>query len=95
MSITLKFFMIKRGLTIEKLALKSNSQTPDDLISYARSLNIGVTDADESLVKDYFEKSNKLPPDESKVELQQAPPVEEAPVPVTRTRGKKKAGKNV
>jgi len=95
MSITLKFFMIKRGLTVEKLALKSNAQTPDDLIAYARSLNIGVTSSDESLVKDYFEKANKLPPEEVKVELQQAPPEEETPVPVTRTRGKKKAGKNV
>ena len=95
MSITLKFFMIKRGLTIEKLALKSNAQTPDDLIAYARSLNIGVTNADESLVKDYFEKANKLPLEEVKVNQQQPPTIEEAPVQVTRTRGKKKAGNNV
>lgn len=95
MAITLKFFMIKRGLTIEKMAQKSNAQTPDDLIAYARALNIGVTSADESLVKDYFEKANKFPPEEVKVDQQQPPTIEEAPVPVTRARGKKKAGKNV
>lgn len=54
MSITLKFFMIKRGLTIEKLVQKSNATSIDELISYAKSLNISVTEADQSLVKDYF-----------------------------------------
>lgn len=54
MSITLKFFMIKRGLTIEKMVQKSNATSIDELISYAKSLNISVTEADQTLVKDYF-----------------------------------------
>ena len=53
MSITLKFFMIRRGLTLEKMATKSNSQSPDELIAYAQSLNIGVTKEDETLIRDY------------------------------------------
>lgn len=94
MSITLKFFMIKRGLTVEKMANKSNSRTPEDLISYARSLNIGVTKADEALILNYFESLQA----EVKVEpptLEQV--VVDAPLPVhpPPARGKKKAGKNV
>lgn len=94
MSITLKFFMVKRGLTVEKMANKSNSQTPEDLISYARSLDIGVTKADESLIREYFESRQAVvnvdPPANDQVNVDSPPPVIEK-----KTRGKKKAGKNV
>lgn len=94
MSITLKFFMIKRGLTIEKMVNKSNSKTPEDLISYAKSLDIGVTKADESLVNDYFEAlqtgMDEVSPESDHVVVNTPPPVHEK-----RARGKKKVGKNV
>lgn len=94
MSITLKFFMIKRGLTVEKMANKSNSQTPEDLISYAKSLDIGVTKADETLIRDYFASRQLVVEEEPQVNDQV---VLDAPPPVLdkRPRGKKKAGKNV
>lgn len=94
MSITLKFFMIKRGLTVEKMVNKSNSRTPEDLISYARSLNIGVSKADEALIRDYFESLQtavKVEPPALEQDVLDTP----QPVHVKRARGKKKVGKDV
>lgn len=96
MAITLKFFMIKRGLTVEKMALKSNAKTPDELIAYAKSLNIGVTSADEVLIRDYF---TSLPDINSTPEQNETPDIivaeGEKPMPEKKKRGKKSVGKNV
>jgi len=96
MAITLKFFMIKRGLTVEKLALKSNAKTPAELIAYAKTLDVGVTLADESLISDYYASlavenitpAQLEPPDSIVAER-------EKHVPVQKKRGKKRVGKNV
>lgn len=97
MAITLKFFMIKRGLTIDKMAQKSGSSTPEGLIDYAKSLNIGVTETDEKLVREYFAKLNDV--SEKEVQVQEKTVIElpapTAPVLETKKRGKKRAGKNV
>jgi len=97
MSITLKFFMIKRGLTIEKLVQKSNATSIDELISYAKSLNISVTEADQTLVKDYFSTLS--------ANLAAPPPITAGsieldigntqPVLEKKKRGKKSVGDNV
>lgn len=96
MSITLKFFMIKRGLTVEKMAVKSNSKTPAELITYAKSLNIGVTAADEALINEYYAsqpvEANEPPQPETAVIT---PDEGEKPVPDKKKRGKKNVGKDV
>ena len=96
MAITLKFFMIKRGLTVEKMALKSNAKTPDDLVNYAKSLNIGVTAADEVMIRDYYTSlaAANIPPDQVEIP---ASPVHEGDKPVLekKKRGKKSVGKDV
>ena len=98
MSITLKFFMIKRGLTIEKLVQKSNATSIDELISYAKSLNISVTEADQTLVKDYFStlsanlaaQHTPITADSIELDIGNTQPVLEK-----KKRGKKSVGGNV
>ena len=96
MAITLKFFMIKRGLTVEKLALKSNAKTPAELIAYAKTLDVGVTLADEILIRDYF---TSLPAINNTPEQNETPDIivaeGEKSVPEKKKRGKKRVGKNV
>jgi len=98
MSITLKFFMIKRGLTIEKLVQKSNATSIDELISYAKSLNISVTEADQTLVKDYFSTlsanlaASPTPITAGSIELDIG---NTQPVLEKKKRGKKSVGDNV
>lgn len=93
MAITLKFFMIKRGLTVEKMAAKSNARSAEELIAYARTLNIGVTAADEALVKDYFATiTTEVLAADSATDTEQE---EVKPVLEKKKRGKKSVGKNV
>lgn len=96
MAITLKFFMIKRGLTVEKLALKSNAKTPAELIAYAKTLDVGVTLADESLISDYYASlavENITPTQiETPVIIESE---REKPAAIQKKRGKKRVGKNV
>lgn len=54
MSITLKFFMIKRGFTHEKLVSKAGAQTVDDVLSYVRGLGVAPTENDVTELKDFF-----------------------------------------
>ena len=95
MSITLKFFMIKRGLTLEKMATKSNSQSPDELIAYAQSLNIGVTKEDETLIRDYCTSVTAHLESEDSLSTVVEPTHDSQPVLNKRTYGKMKVGKNV
>ena len=95
MSITLKFFMIRRGLTLEKMATKSNSQSPDELIAYAQSLNIGVTKEDETLIRDYYSSVTEHLESEDSLSSVTEPARNTQPVPNKRTYGKKRVGKNV
>jgi len=95
MSITLKFFMIRRGLTLEKMATKSNSQSPDVLIAYAQSLNIGVTKEDETLIRDYYSSVTEHLEIEDSLSTAVEPERDTQPVLNKRTYGKMKVGKNV
>lgn len=96
MAITLKFFMIKRGLTVEKMALKSNAKTPDELIAYAKTLDVGVTPADEALIRDHYAS---LPAVNNAPDQNETPDIIVAegdkPVPEQKKRGKKRVGKDV
>jgi hypothetical protein len=54
MAISLKFFMIKRGLSIDALVEKSGAKSAEELIDYAKTLSVGVTANDEADVRNYF-----------------------------------------
>lgn len=54
MAISLKFFMIKRGLSIDALVEKSGAKSAEELIDYAKTLSVGVTANDETDVRNYF-----------------------------------------
>ena len=54
MAISLKFFMIKRGLSIAALVEKSGAKSAEELIDYAKTLSVGVTANDEADVRNYF-----------------------------------------
>ncbi len=55
MSITLKFFMIKRGFTYEKLLSKSGAQTSADLLDYVRGIGVTPTENDITELSAFFE----------------------------------------
>ena len=54
MAISLKFFMIKRGLSIDALVEKSGAKSAEELIDYVKTLTVGVTSNDETDVRNYF-----------------------------------------
>ena len=54
MAISLKFFMIKRGLSFDKLVEKSGAKSAEELVRYMRGLSVGVTANDEADVRNYF-----------------------------------------
>ncbi len=54
MAISLKFFMIKRGLSIDALVEKSGAKSAEELVDYVKTLSVGVTANDEVVVRDYF-----------------------------------------
>jgi len=54
MAISLKFFMIKRGLSIDALVEKSGAKSAGELIDYAKTMSVGVTANDEADVRNYF-----------------------------------------
>ncbi len=54
MAISLKFFMIKRGLSFNKLVEKSGAKSAEEFLSYVRGLSVGVTVSDEAEVHNYF-----------------------------------------
>lgn len=95
MSITLKFFMIRRGLTMQKMATMSNAQSPDELIAYAQKLGIGVTKEDEGLIREYYSSIAEHLESESSLSSAAEPTHDTQPVLNKRTYSKKKAGKNV
>lgn len=95
MSIDLKFFMLKRGLTIEKMIQQSGAKTASDLINYAKSLDIAIAPNDENQINSHFQESNAehAPNDvtlETVLTLNNNQPVLEK-----KSRGRKKAGKDV
>jgi hypothetical protein len=54
MAISLKFFMIKRGLSFDKLVEMSGAKSTKDLVDYVSGLSVGVTASDEVDVQNYF-----------------------------------------
>jgi len=54
MAISLKFFMIKRGLSFDKLVEMSGAKSTKDLVDYVSGLSVGVTANDEADVQNYF-----------------------------------------
>jgi hypothetical protein len=60
MSITLKFFMIKRGFTHEKLVSKAGAQTADDVLSYVRGLGVAPTENDVAELEAFFATKTRV-----------------------------------
>jgi hypothetical protein len=101
MAISLKFFMIKRGLSFDKLVEKSGAKSAEDLVRYMRGLSVGVTANDEADVRNYFASIKTAPPDPTASAVEQ---VEAAPDDLDtvaqddkpkRRRSKKSGGSDV
>lgn len=60
MTITLKFFMIKRGFTHEKLASKAGAQSVDDVLSYVRGLGVAPTENDVAELAAFFATKTRV-----------------------------------
>jgi hypothetical protein len=76
MSITLKFFMIKRGLTHEKLVEKSGAQNSSDVLNHVRGLGVAPTDNDIAELEAFFStrEQRAAEPLEAPVETASEPP---------------------
>ena len=68
MSITLKFFMIKRGLTHEKLVEKTGAQTSSEVLSHVRSLGVAPTDNDIAELEAFFTSKTQVATDNLSVQ---------------------------
>ncbi len=90
MSVALTFFMTKRGLTIEKLAQKSNAKNASDLIAHIKIHDIAISPDDEQQINDYFAALQTVP--QAEVNVIEAI---DQPVLEKKARGKKKVGKDV
>jgi len=87
MAISLKFFMIKRGLSFDKLVEKSGAKSTEDLVRYMRGLSVGVTANDEADVRNYFASI------EPTAAVDEAEPTQD--VKPKRRRSKKSGGSDV
>jgi|LakMenEpi03Aug12_release.lakeMendotaPanAssembly.Ray.scaffolds.fasta_scaffold403684_3 hypothetical protein len=89
MSITLKFFMIKRGFTHEKLVSKADAQTADDVLRYVRGLGVAPTANDVAELEAFFATKTRVLEAPTEV-FEEAAPTPAAAAQV-KTKRKKKA----
>lgn len=87
MAISLKFFMVKRGLSFDKLVEKSGSKSVEELLSYVSTLSVGVTANDEADVRNYFASI------EPTASVDEAEPTQD--LKPKRRQSKKSGGSNV
>lgn len=88
MSITLKFFMIKRGLTHEKLVEKSGAQNSSDVLNHVRSLGVAPTDNDIAELEAFFSSREQSTP--APLEVQVAESSEPPKVVSVKSKRKKR-----
>lgn len=66
---TLKFYMIRRGLTFDKLTEKSGASNAADVLNYAKKQGVVPTKQDEEEVELYFTQKTQVTSPESEVTL--------------------------
>ena len=88
MSITLKFFMIKRGFTHEKLVNKAGAQSVDDVLNYVRGLGVAPTPNDIVELETFFAGRQQVTAPDVVV-LEEPATVEVAVAPAKSKRKKK------
>ncbi len=95
MAISLKFFMIKRGLSFDKLAEMSGAKSAKELINYVSGLSVGVTPNDEIDVQNYFTSISCVPDADETAAVENTDTVDEQTDKPKRRRSKKSGEVNV
>ncbi len=95
MAISLKFFMIKRGLSFDKLAEMSGAKSAKELINYVSGLSVDATPNDEIDVQNYFTSIARVPDADETAAAENTDTVDDKSDKPKRRRSKKSGDADV